>query len=272
MKTMNCIITIQREGNLTVADLPFNPRTEFNIPKGTIYVRCSIGNIQFKSKLMSRGTERYSIFFNKKLLKELGRIGDEKLNVPISIELDTIEIPMFAETPVIIENEVLKAISERASIRKFIAKDIEQVQILTILNAGLCAPSATNKRPFHFIVTKNREKMVRIIGSNTYVKMLESAAAIILVCGDKVIQGIPEWLLADCCAATQNMLLAIHSIGLGGVWCGVKQGSEFYKGIVNEFRIPNHIRPVSLIAFGYGSEEKIQPNRIDTSKIHHESW
>jgi hypothetical protein len=61
-------------------------------------------------------------------------------------------------------------------------------------------------------VTKGREKTVNIIGDNHYVKMLRSAAACIIVCGDKVVQGISEWLLADCSAATQNILLAIHSI------------------------------------------------------------
>ncbi|WP_010680992.1 nitroreductase family protein [Acetivibrio cellulolyticus] len=195
---MNCIVDIKKDGNKVLAYLPFDPRTEFHIPKGTICVKCVLENIQFKSKLMSRGSGKYCIFFS--------------------------------------------------------------------------APSATNKRPFHFVLTKDREKMVRIIGDNHYVKMLRSATACIIVCGDKVTQGIPEWLLADCSAATQNILLAIHSIGLGGVWCGVKQGSDFYKGIVKEFSLPNHIRPVSLIAFGYPVDEKIQSNRFEFGKIHFEFW
>lgn len=270
---MNCTVDIKKEGNKVLAYLPFDPRTEFNIPKGSIYVKCVIENVQFKSKLMSRGSGRYCIFFSKQLLKDIGIDGEEKLNVNLNIELDTIaDIPQLTESPEMINNEVLNAISQRASIRKFTDKDIDQIQLNTILNAGLCAPSAMNKRPFHFVVTKDREKMVSIIGDNPYVKMLRSAAACIIVCGDKVIQGIPEWLLADCSAATQNILLAIHSIGLGGVWCGVKQGSNFYKGIVKEFNLPKHIRPISLVAFGYPAEEKQQPNRFELGKIHLESW
>lgn len=270
---MNCTVDIKKEGNKVLAYLPFNPRTEFHIPKGTIFVKCVLENVQFKSRLMSRGNGRYCIFFSKQLLKDIGIDGEEKLNVHLDIELDTItSVSALMESPEMINNEVLKAISQRASIRKFCEKEIGQVQINTILNAGLCAPSATNKRPFHFVVTKDREKMVSIIGDNHYVEMLRNAAACIIVCGDKVIQGIPEWLLADCSAATQNILLAIHSIGLGGVWCGVKQSSDFYKGIVKEFALPNHIRPVSLVAFGYPADEKIQPNRFELSKIHFESW
>lgn len=270
---MICIVNIKKEGNGVVAYLPFDPRTEFHIPKGAIYVKCVLENIQFKSKLMSKGNGRYCIFFSKQLLKEIGIDGDEKLNVYLNIEPDISRvIHSLIEIPETSDNEVLKAIFQRASIRGFSNKDVTQVQINTILNAGLCAPSATNKRPFHFIVSKDREKMVNIIGDNHYVRVLKSATACIIVCGDKVVQRIPEWLLADCSAATQNILLAIHSIGLGGVWCGVKQGSEFYKGITKEFSLPNHIRPVSLIAFGYPGEEKIQSNRFEFDKIHFESW
>ncbi|OPZ90810.1 MAG: FMN reductase (NAD(P)H) [Firmicutes bacterium ADurb.Bin419] len=270
---MDCIVDIKKEGIKVVASLPFDPRAEFNIPKGAIYVKCVIDNFQFKSKLMSRGSGRYCIFFNKQLLKDIGIDENEKLNVPLKIEPDMpTTLPTSIEMPELINNEVLTAISQRASIRKYIEKDIDPVQINTILNAGLCAPSATNKRPFHFVVVKDKEKMLSIIGNNTYVKMLQCAQACIIVCGDKVVQGIPEWLLADCSAATQNILLAIHSIGLGGVWCGIKQGSDFYKGIVKEFGLPKNIRPVSLVAFGYPSEEKAQACRFENSKIHFETW
>lgn len=270
---MDCIVDIKKEGNKVVASLPFDPRAEFNIPKGTIYVKCIIDNIQFKAKLMSRGNGRYCVFFSKQLLKDIGIEGNEKLNVNLKIEPDMpTSLPEFSEIPELINNEVLKAIFQRASIRKFSGKDIDQVQINTILNAGLCAPSATNKRPFHFVVIKDKEKMISIIGDNPYVKMLKEAQACVIVCGDKIVQGIPELLLADCSAATQNILLAIHSLGLGGVWCAVKQGSDFYKGIVKEFGLPSNIRPISLVAFGYPGEEKTQPCRFENSKIHFETW
>ncbi len=268
---MKCMIDIKREGNSVIAYLPFNPRTEFGILKGSIYVMCAIGGVEFKSKLMSRGNEKYCIFFSKQLLKNLELSGDDHLNVPLDIAPHSISTSQAAE-PELLDNEAIKTIRERVSIRSFIDKNISDLLLQTILNAGLCAPSATNKRPFHFVVTQSREKMTHIMKNNSYVKMLSTAAACIIVCGDKIVQGIPEWLIEDCSAATQNMLLAIHSLGLGGVWCGVKQGSDFYKDIINEFGLPSHIRPVSLIAFGYTDENKVQPNRFETNKIHHESW
>jgi len=269
---MKCTIDIKMEGNSVIAYLPFNPRNEFGILKGSIYVKCTIGGVEFKSKLMSRGNEKYCIFFSKQLLKNLGLNGDEHFDVQLNIVLDSVDTTEVHE-PEILDNETIKSIRERVSIRSFIVdKKISNLLLETILNAGLCAPSATNKRPFHFVVIQNREKMSHIMVINSYVKMLSTAAACIIVCGDKIVQGIPEWLIEDCSAATQNMLLAIHSLGLGGVWCGVKQGSDFYKDIVNEFGLPSHIRPVSLIAFGYTDENKVQINRFETNKIHHESW
>lgn len=270
---MNCTVDIKREGTKVLAYLPFDPRTEFHIPKGTILVKCVLDNVQFKSKLMSRGNGKFCIFFSKQLLKNLGIDGEEKLNVHANVELDTItSTPAITKIPELIHNDVLDAISQRASIREFDDKKINQVQITTILNAGFCAPSTKNKRPFHFVVTKDRAKMTNIMRNNPNVAMLQSAAACIVVCGDKIVQGIPEWLLADCSTATQNMLLAIHSLELGGVWCGVKQGWDLYKDIVKEFNLPDHIRPVSLIPFGYPLEKKTQTNRFESDKIHFESW
>jgi nitroreductase len=268
---VNCKIDIRKEGNSVLAYLPFNPRTEFDVHKGVIIVKCIIDGTEFKSKLMSKGNEKFCLFFSKQLLKNLGLIGDEHLNILLSIEPDMATDSNSAE-PELLDNDTINAIRERVSIRSFTDRKINNLIFDTILNAGLCAPSATNKRPYHFLLTQSREKMINLMTNNTYANMLTSAPASIIICGDKIIQGIPEWLIEDCSAATQNMLHAIHSLGLGGVWCGVKQGSDFYKDIVNEFKLPTHIRPVSLIAFGYTDEKKVHANRHETNKIHIESW
>lgn len=268
---MDCTIDIQKEGKSVLAYLPFNPRTEFDILKGSIFVKCKINGTEFKTKLMSKGNEKYCIFFSRQLLKNLGLDGDEHLKIQLNITQDSTNNSELAE-PELLDNDTLKTIRERASIRSFTDKKISDLVLDTILNTGLCAPSASNKRPFHFVVTHSREKMIHIMENNPYVKMLKYSAACILVCGDKIVQGVPELLIEDCSAATQNMLLAIHSLGLGGVWCGVRQGSDFYKDIVKEFNLPNYIRPVSLIAFGYTDEKKVQINRHEINKIHLEGW
>jgi len=268
---MDCKIDIKKDGKFFTAMLPFNPRKEFGIPKGTIFTECVINDFKFKIKLMPRGNEEYCIFFNKKLLADIGIHGDEALGLQLSIE-PVMKEPPGSTAPEMLDNEALSVIRGRASIRNFGDKKITAVQINTILNAGFCTPSAKNNRPFHFVVSESRDKLLRLSESNSNVKLLTTAAACIIVCGDKVLQGIPELLIEDCSAATQNMLLAIHSIGLGGVWCGVTQSSELYKNIVAEFELPNRIRPISLIALGYPNEEKTQPIRFESCKVHMETW
>ena len=264
---MDFITDIKKEGNVFLAYLPFDPRAEFGIQKGALYADCIVENVQFKSELLSGGDGRYYVVLGDRLMKDIG-ICD---NVHIKVE-PSAAAAVSAKIPEMIENDVLKAISARASIRKFSDKEIDDLQINAILHAGLCAPSAANKRPFHFIVSRDREKMVSIIGDNPYVKMLRSAAACIIVCGDEAVQSIEELLLADCSAATQNILLAIHASGLGGVWCGIRRNSGFYKGIVKEFCLPDNIRPISLIPLGCSAEKVTRPNRFDAGKIHFEVW
>lgn len=268
---MKCNIDIKKEGTQTISYLPFDPRIEFSIPKGSIYVNCTINNNEFKSRLMLKENGRYCIFFSRKLLENIGLKGEKHSGIKLDIELYKDSKPVL-KNPKILENETLKAIMERKSIRSFTNKKVSTIIIDTIINAGLCAPSATNKRPFHFIVTENKEKMMKIRETNNYVNMLESATVCIIVCGDQNLQRVPEYLMADCSAATQNMLLAIHSIGLGGVWCGVKKSSDFYNEIIKEFKLPGQIRPASLVAFGYTNEKKGQPNRYEINKVHYEAW
>jgi len=268
---MKCKINIIKEGNLVIGIIPFDPKEKFNIQKGAIYANCIINGIEFKIKLMSKGKGKYFIIFSKHLMKNIGLEGDKHMDIDLNIDIENNEKPEIKKIN-ILENETLKIISERKSIRNFNDKKIDRIIINTIINAGFCAPSANNKRPFHFMVVENKKKMLKIIGNNSKVKMLENTTACIIICGDKIIQGISEFLIADCSAATQNMLLAIHSLGLSGVWCGIKQNSEFYKDIINEFKIPEHIKPISLIALGYTDNKYSQCNRYEENKIHYEKW
>lgn len=121
---MQCVVDIKKEGKFTITILPFNPRTEFDIPKGTIYVKCSIENIEFKSKLISKGDGCFFIIFNKQLLKTIGISEEGRENVNLKIEPDIVAaIPELVGDYEMLDNEVIKAISERASIRRFDSKE-----------------------------------------------------------------------------------------------------------------------------------------------------
>lgn len=213
------------------------------------------------------------IIIDKKLQTLLGYCGTN-MKVRLTITEDNI-ISDVTETQSLIENcklDVLSAISTRRSIREYTEQTITDEQLNTILNAGFCSPSAKNKRPWNFIVIKNKDQLMKLSKTNINGKTIKHANCCIIVCGDKILQGTKELLIADCSASTQNMLLASHGLGIGAVWCGIIQNSDWKKQIVTLFKLPESIVPISVISLGYPKEIKTSENRFDLSKIHNEIW
>lgn len=271
MKEYN--LEIRRDGRIAYILLPFNAKEIYNKPQGTIYIKGTIENLSYRLKLISKGNGKQIMMINKSLQKKIGFDG-EKMDVKVTIEEDSNEVNTSETFELISESSmnIIEGIISRRSIRSYKNKIISDVQINTIINAGCCAPSAKNKRPWEFVVIKNKEKLIRLSQTNTNVSMIEKSSCCIVVCGDKVRQGISELLIEDCSAATQNILLASHGLNLGAVWCGVTKKSETRKFLINELKLPDSIIPVSIISLGYPNEEKIIINRFDPSKIHNEFW
>jgi len=161
------------------------------------------------------------------------------------------------------DENILKAIKNRRSIRHFTEECVGKEQIKIILDAGFCAPSAHDFRPWHFIVIDNKDIPT---------KFGDRAACRIVVCGDSSIQKNREYLYQDCAAATQNMLLCIHGLGLGAVWCGIVAKSAYYKRYISLLELPKEIIPVSQIALGYPNEEKLGYDRYDEKRVHINKW
>lgn len=266
-------VKMNKYGRNVYITIPFNAKEIFNKPKGTIYVKGTINDISYRNKLISKGNGVQILIIDKNLQKLLGFSGTD-MKVQLTIEEDN-NISDMTETLSLIENcnlDVLSVISTRRSIRKYTEQTITDEQINTILNAGFCSPSAKNKRPWNFIVIKNKERLIELSRTNINGKMIQYANCCIIVCGDKILQGIKELLIADCSASTQNMLLASHGLGIGAVWCGIIQNSDWRKQIVTLFKLPESIIPISVISLGYPNEIKASENRFDLSKVHNEIW
>jgi|SRR5690554_1917686 len=168
--------------------------------------------------------------------------------------------------------DVLTAIRERRSIRRFTGDPVSDQQLNTILHAGLCAPTARNLRPFHFVLIQDGDLLHKLAQGKVHARMLSSAAAGIAICGDKTVEDRMEHLYADCYAATQNILLAIHGLGLGGVWLGVTRDSDWYKLIREALELPDHVEPTAVIALGHPAEKRPTPHTWEESKIHYDKW
>jgi nitroreductase len=168
--------------------------------------------------------------------------------------------------------EVLNAILDRRSIRNYQTREIPEETIHTLLKAAMYAPSARNSQSWQFIVIRDRNMLNAVMKVHHYSQMLEKAPLAILVCGDKNIESNEGYLSVNCSAATQNILLAAHELGIGTVWLGVYPRKERMVPIGELFNLPEHIIPVSLIAAGYPDEKVERPERFLPERIHYEKW
>jgi len=168
--------------------------------------------------------------------------------------------------------DILKAIFTRRSIRKYTNEKINEDSISFLLEAGMYAPSAVNKQPWHFIVFRDREKMKAIIEVHPNSYMLADCDTAILVCWDELAQHDAGYGPVDCAAATQNILLAAHGTGLGAVWVGIYPREARMQALHKLFELPDNIRPFSVISLGHPDEKKEKPFRFNKEKIHYEKW
>lgn len=168
--------------------------------------------------------------------------------------------------------DVLEAIMTRRSIRSYTGEPVSDQDLETILKAGSQAPSAMNHQPWHFVVVKDKEHIASIAQAHRYAKMLPQAGCAVIVCGDKERQGIIGFLIEDCSAAIQNMLLAAHGLGLGAVWCGLYPNTQLVHPLAALLHIPDGIVLVGMVVVGHKAEDRPFEDRYHPERIHYEQW
>jgi nitroreductase len=151
-------------------------------------------------------------------------------------------------------NEVLKAIKNRRTVRRFKPNPIDEEMLQTILDAGRWAPSFSNLQPWRFIVIKDqglKSALDKAAKESVLHLGINEAPVVILVCVDRRID--PLHAIEAGAAATQNMTLAAHSLGLGTGWIGI-WGTEAEVSIQKIFKLPETVRAVSLLPIGVPDE------------------
>ena len=168
--------------------------------------------------------------------------------------------------------DAIEAIHTRRSIRKYTSQSVSNDIVRELLAAAMMAPSSGNQQPWHFVVIKERKILDAIAAFHQYGKMLKDAPIAILICGDPTLEKYKGRWMLDCSAATQNLLLAAHAIGLGAVWIGIYPGANRIEPMRELVTLPEHIIPFSLISIGYPAEQKPTPERFNTERIHYDHW
>jgi len=168
--------------------------------------------------------------------------------------------------------ELYDGLITRRSIRAFKPDPIDREMVEEMIRAGMYAPSAVNCQPWHFILIDEHSLMDRIMQIHPYAGMLAEAQYVVLVCGDQNLEHAPGYWVVDCGAATQNILLAAHALGVGSVWLGLHPREKRKDEIRELFELPGPIQPFSLIALGYPNEQKPVPERFKKERIHYNRW
>jgi nitroreductase len=168
--------------------------------------------------------------------------------------------------------DTLEAISTRRSIRKYLDKPVPEDLVQKILAAAMQAPSARNQQPWHFVVIDDRRILAEIPGFMPNAAMAGTAPLAILVCGDLSLEKSEGYWVVDCAAATQNMLLAAHALGLGAVWCGVYPREPRMDGLRRLLALPEKVMAHSLVVLGYPAEQVPPVNRYQADRVRRNRW
>jgi len=147
-------------------------------------------------------------------------------------------------------------IMTRTSIRQYTDETVSKADIETMLRAGMAAPTAVNRQPWHFVAVTDKAKLAELAGRRG--GMIKQAGVAIVVCGnmDKAMQGPGQaFWVQDCSAATENILLAANAIGLGAVWTGCYPMDDRVVEVSKTLKLPETIVPLCVIAIGHPAEQ-----------------
>jgi len=168
--------------------------------------------------------------------------------------------------------EAFEMIHGRRSIRLFTNKPVSDEHLDEIFRAAMAAPSAGNQQPWHFVVIDDRTVIDKIPKFHPYAGALNTAPVAIVVCGDKRLERYEGFWVQDCSAATQNLLLAAHALGLGTVWLAGYPAMDRVENLQKLLGIPPDVIPLAVIALGHPDERKGPVDRYNAERIHLNKW
>jgi nitroreductase len=171
--------------------------------------------------------------------------------------------------------DVLDVIKKRRTVRAFSDEEVTDEQVEAILEMGMYAPTYMNRKPWHFVVVRDKELQERLgetLGVRPYI---QQASAVIAVYGDPDVSN--TWHL-DGCAAIENMLIAATALGLGSAWAGSPgnlawgQAEEVMR---DALKVPSGFRALSLVCLGHPAKMVVphtKDERYDKKRVHYGDW
>jgi nitroreductase len=168
--------------------------------------------------------------------------------------------------------DAMQVLLTRRSIRRYTSQPVAPDLVTAVLRAGMHAPSAGNQQPWHFVVITDAKTREAIPTFHPYADMVPEASVAILVCGDLSLERYRGYWVQDCSAATQNILLAAHTLGLGAVWVALYPIEDRVVAMRTLLGLPDRVVPLALVPLGYPAQPIPPENRFTAARIHREHW
>lgn len=172
-------------------------------------------------------------------------------------------------------SDALECIMTRYSLRAYSPRQVSDTVTEQILRAGMAAPTAMNRQPWEMVVVSEQPLKDSIASMSRGASMVSEAPLVVAVCGNtqRFIDGESAaeggFWIQDCSAATENMLLAAHALGLGGVWCGVYPSTERVARLKAILNLPDSIVPLNVVAIGYPKAEGAVKEKWNPARVHY---
>lgn len=168
--------------------------------------------------------------------------------------------------------DIFECLHTRRSVRQYGDEPVSDEQVRILLDAAMIAPSGGNEQPWHFVVVRDKELLLKVSKTHQYIGMAAKAPLGVLVCGNLDEERYEGLWVQDCSAATQNLLLAATALGLGAVWTAVHPFAEREAACRELFNLPERVIPFSFLVIGHPKEAPARKSRYNEAKVHRERW
>lgn len=152
---------------------------------------------------------------------------------------------------------------KRASVREYSSTPIPMEALEKIIDTARRAPTARGEEPWEFILIENPQSLKQLAHITDHGRFLEKAVAAIVVVSKET-----KYYLEDCCAATQNILLAATALGIGSCWiAGDKK--QYAEEILKHCGVVKGYTLVSIVSLGYPKGPLLPHRKRPLSDVMH---
>ena len=170
-------------------------------------------------------------------------------------------------------DDALDVMLARRSVRRYAAADITPGEERQLIDAAFAAPSGNNSRPWHFVFVRDPEIRAALKAMHEWTWMLDRSPLVVAVLARA--EASPWWI-EDGAAAIENMLNMATALGIGSVWCGMRDEATEEEGCearcLAVLEAPDDYRVLALVGFGHPARPKKPRTQVQPTKLSFERF